>query len=918
MKSRQCGVIIGSLAYFIVISNNVNAGPASRRLAREIYPEVEQENDSSQSQVCVIGDVVYGWYETIPAELPCFKCRCEPPRALCQIMQCKRQKLGCKMVHRPNQCCPDYQCECEYNNKKYSNGERLGTLPGDECKVCYCRGGEIKCTDVSCYIRNDCEGKRVPGQCCPKYDHCPIRDHLERMATSVPNANSSLNYIGEDIITTPPKDQTTSINHVSNQFQIENDSEIDALDPKKVSSVFIPQDAYPKVFGAELITTPSKDQTINHGSYQFQIENDSGIDALDPKNVSSVIIPRDAYQNVFGDSKIDSTSNLPMNLQTVEDKVDAIKNKSNNGKENTEDSINDLLASDSDAEPSEIEEVIHNPPPVIRIGDNLLFLRKNEFVNEKDASSTPTSIITLIGAEGLQRGGLEEVVENISNVENSENFYPAYTPEEEANDLSSESSSHILSLVKKKKKPTTESTTAVPFSTASTTNINVLTSEITQSSSPPIISSSPPSAETISQINTEEHSSTDTAYSSSPSHHTGNIELDLEQNPAYPTLPDIITMNMNADEEWIRVDSGSDVNQSISTEKINIKESRILPTILEIRNNKTLPNNVTNINWLKLIHPNDTSTTKTLPNINADSITANSYTSIETEENVEVSDETTAPMVDSSTSTEWEEIITSTDSQLNPQIETVEDAEAFNISEHDQVTQMTSKENVRSVEAVEISGEYSGESVTPKETNTAAFASIENASVEEEKRDSEVNDMLFVKEYTVDLSNDEEKIKSVTKQNSTNFFDVEIINTTELEKNSPSKRIHENLPTPEKIVLTNKTIHKRENHQQEVDEAVFAELQQELGIGSTEKPKSSKEEELEAKKIFQELLEETSTTKSQNANAHKTKDSEALEKLTQALTKLALKNTQSLDIGALSVLKDFFASQYKAYESKEP
>lgn len=68
-----------------------------------------------------------------------------------------------------------YFSECEHKGKIYSNGERLETSPGDECKVCYCRGGEIKCADVSCYVRNDCEGKQVPGQCCPKYDHCPTR-----------------------------------------------------------------------------------------------------------------------------------------------------------------------------------------------------------------------------------------------------------------------------------------------------------------------------------------------------------------------------------------------------------------------------------------------------------------------------------------------------------------------------------------------------------------------------------------------------------------------------------------------------------------------------------------------------------------------------------------------------------------------
>lgn len=63
--------------------------------------------------------------------------------------------------------------ECQHNGNTYANGEKLETTLGGECKVCYCRGGEIQCAEVTCYIRKDCEGKRVPGTCCPKYDHCP-------------------------------------------------------------------------------------------------------------------------------------------------------------------------------------------------------------------------------------------------------------------------------------------------------------------------------------------------------------------------------------------------------------------------------------------------------------------------------------------------------------------------------------------------------------------------------------------------------------------------------------------------------------------------------------------------------------------------------------------------------------------------
>lgn len=67
----------------------------------------------------------------------------------------------------------------------------------------------------------------------------------------------------------------------------------------------------------------------------------------------------------------------------------------------TEDPSNDL--SDIDVSASERTEVYDHPPPVIRIGDQLLFINKGQLVPEKDAS-TPTPIITLIGAEGLQIG----------------------------------------------------------------------------------------------------------------------------------------------------------------------------------------------------------------------------------------------------------------------------------------------------------------------------------------------------------------------------------------------------------------------------------------------------------------------------------------------------------------------------------
>ena len=67
--------------------------------------------------------------------------------------------------------------DCEHNGQVYNNGERLDK-PEDPCQVCYCKGGEIMCTSITCYERDDCKPLYTAGQCCPKYDHCPIGNYL--------------------------------------------------------------------------------------------------------------------------------------------------------------------------------------------------------------------------------------------------------------------------------------------------------------------------------------------------------------------------------------------------------------------------------------------------------------------------------------------------------------------------------------------------------------------------------------------------------------------------------------------------------------------------------------------------------------------------------------------------------------------
>lgn len=70
--------------------------------------------------------------------------------------------------------------DCEHKGKVYNNGEKINKSDESACTVCFCNGGEIVCTSIVCYTRNDCQGYYLPGDCCPKYDNCssnPIGKH---------------------------------------------------------------------------------------------------------------------------------------------------------------------------------------------------------------------------------------------------------------------------------------------------------------------------------------------------------------------------------------------------------------------------------------------------------------------------------------------------------------------------------------------------------------------------------------------------------------------------------------------------------------------------------------------------------------------------------------------------------------------
>ncbi|XP_045475459.1 uncharacterized protein LOC123681236 [Harmonia axyridis] len=813
MLARNYGLILGSIALIIA----VNAGPASRRIEREVYPEIEADGDVNQSQVCIVGDLVYGINEAVPSEQPCLKCKCQPPGVQCEALRCANKKPGCKMVHRPNECCPDYQCECEYKGRLYSNGERLEISPGDECKVCYCRGGEIKCADLSCYVRNDCEGKQVPGQCCPKYDHCPTRDSLEKGVT---NATFSLNPATpeENTFTNKP---TTNVDLQPPQ-DVDNKIQPDVVDSLQNSKITI-QEIIPEILEIPITSNPKEEQ------------------------------------------KAETQGKLIIEETKATEE-------------------NDLFVTDSEAESSELTEVIQSPPPVIRIGDNLLYLKRNELVNEKDASSTPSSIITLFGAEGLQRGGIEEV-ENATNLDASTSFSqdPPTTSEERNNDLLPASSTHILSLVKKKKKPATSPPTSPP-SNPTTTIPSVSESSETQTSSSTEDSTQTSTVIFVEPENVTEVRSSLSVNATEPSVSDQTIILELDVNPAYPTQPEDV---------WLKPEMDQIVNQTIPRENQE-KKFKILPEVLEIRSNKTIPVNSTHTEWLKEIVEEFT------PMINLNAALPPEILNAPSEtDQADVEDD----------------IVSTTTSTSGPDIDSTQKPEMDPSSKAGNLTDISQTDTSRSIESLETSGEDTGEQTT-SETN-AALTSNEDASVADDPKSSEVDDMLFVKEYTVDLSNDEEKkardekVSLEIPKDGPKVTDVEMIDVSELEKNKTSTPT-ERAP-PEKVT-SNRTITKRANDDSSLDQSVFAELNQELGLGSTEKPKTPQEEEAEARKVFQELLDETSTPKSNIPPGTKTKEAESLEKVSQALAKLAVRGSQPLDAGVLGALRDFFSSQYKAYE----
>ncbi|XP_049955860.1 serine-rich adhesin for platelets [Schistocerca serialis cubense] len=145
---------------------------------------VQNTTYDNEQSVCVVDDVLYRAGDSLASANACERCVCMPPDFVCSPMACPMSP-GCRAVQRSGQCCPDYHCECELNGQIYQNGEKVQAAERP-CHVCYCRGGYVVCAALECYRRLDCAPRYEPGACCPKYDHCPPLETINRKRPQFP------------------------------------------------------------------------------------------------------------------------------------------------------------------------------------------------------------------------------------------------------------------------------------------------------------------------------------------------------------------------------------------------------------------------------------------------------------------------------------------------------------------------------------------------------------------------------------------------------------------------------------------------------------------------------------------------------------------------------------------------------------
>lgn len=650
---------------------------------------------------------------------------------------------------------------------------------------------------------------------------------------------------------------------------------------------------------------------------------------------------------------------------------------------------NDVVTFDVDVESSEISEIYHHPPPpVLRIGDKLLFLKKGELVPEKD-TSTPAAVITIIGAEGLQRGFEDSGEVHETHLKETDKQKEAT----DSPDSVPSESTHIFSLVKLNKKSEAEKTateavteglhvvplekaaddvddTSIPQnSTITTTTEKSPVTEVTAENAgtiAPDLSATTEKVESLSTITTLLETTTeeieikteslenDTLVNSCENLTTevNIMEISstaapilaeenkdepvvLEENPAYPPIPDIMVPE-EPEEPIDHVEQESALIKNVTKEDMQTTTitpvAKILPEVLEIRNNLTLPLNISHSEWLKEEAKNDTA--GSLINLDAalpdaiikeavasdfDGVTASYHDNEESTTAIAekpVAQVTAIDEQNPEATTIFGSIVDQSVLPQNPVVLLADEPKTSN----DGIVGLLNEDKSR--ESIEVISQDSGEATT-KPTKHESLMSNENASVDLATNDSPEQsgaDILEIHPEDSESSKESEnkslKLNDVPKTNGKvvqKEADVEMFDPVSLSQASSTGSSNKH---KEEAGGPAKAVEKRENS---MDQQIFQQLDEELKSANTERIQSKEQEEKEAEEIFKQLLEEvTPTQKSQTTKTAlpaqgRNKDTEALQRVSNALS-MFQRDKSSLDTSILGILRDFFTSQYRSYD----
>ncbi|XP_073826712.1 uncharacterized protein [Musca autumnalis] len=187
-----CGIVVSPIeavpmnSGFVRIHNHPLVGVGGlqfwhQRVARDVTA-VNQPQSASLQQQKDKDMLIQGSSTEITMDQPQGQCLLDGEYVPETTVFCEKQ-VGCRAIQKTGHCCPDYKCDCQKDGKTYLNGDKL-VDPETPCTVCYCQGGEILCSSVTCFHRDDCTPKYIPGVCCPEYDNCPVASSVNKTLTT--------------------------------------------------------------------------------------------------------------------------------------------------------------------------------------------------------------------------------------------------------------------------------------------------------------------------------------------------------------------------------------------------------------------------------------------------------------------------------------------------------------------------------------------------------------------------------------------------------------------------------------------------------------------------------------------------------------------------------------------------------------